>query len=66
MVRVYCLDKSFKNHMVMRMMQDDASSHIAHAILNILKAHRVNVLPRTSKSPDLNFQLSISGISSVW
>ena len=35
-------------------MQDGATSHTAHRTLNFLQAHRVNVLPWPSKSPDLN------------
>ena len=44
----------FKNHRGMRLMQDGAASHTALTTLNLLQAHRVNVLPCQSKSPDRN------------
>ena len=43
----YCpcvfLDTNFKNNMVVRLMQYDASSHTALTILDTLQAHRINV-----------------------
>ena len=49
-----CLDKPFRNRRGMDPMQDGVTSHTAHTTLSFLQAHRVNVLPWPSKSPDLN------------
>ena len=38
----------------MLLMQGGATSHTVHTTLNLLQAHRVNVLPWPYKSPELN------------
>ena len=45
-----CLDKPFRHHRGMCLMQDGVTSHTT---LSLMQAHRVNVLPWPSKSPDL-------------
>ena len=49
-----CLDNPFRHHRSMCLMQDGVASHTAHTTLSLLQGHRVNVLPWSSKSPDLN------------
>ena len=49
-----CLDKPFRYHRGICLVQDGAISHTAHTTLNLLQAYRVQVLPWPSKSPDLN------------
>ena len=49
-----CLDKPFRHPRGMCLMQDGVTSHTAHTTLSLLQAHRVNVLPWPSKSPDHN------------
>ena len=51
-----CLDKPLRK----RLMQDGATSHTTHTTLNLLQAHRVNVLSRPYKSPDT------SPIEHIW
>ena len=46
-----CLDNPFIIQKGMRLMQDGAISHTARTTLILLQAHRVIVLPWSSKSP---------------
>ena len=47
-----CLDKpkAFRHHIGMCLMQDGATSHIAHTTLSLLQAHALAILNPISKS----------------